>query len=137
MRILGIDYGDARTGVAISDELGWTAQGLHTLHEHNPGAVADHIMQLIKEYLVDKIVVGLPRNMDGSEGFRGKATRGFVQALEQRTSLPIILWDERLSTVAASRSLSETNVRGKKRKAVIDTVAATYILQGYLDGMNS
>ena len=94
-------------------------------------------MQLIKEYHVDKIVVGLPRNMDGSEGFRGKATRGFVQALEQRTSLPIILWDERLSTVAASRSLSETNVRGKKRKAVIDTVAATYILQGYLDGMNS
>lgn len=133
MRILGIDYGEARTGTAVSDPMGWTAQGLSTISEKDPKKVAEAITKLAEEYGAETIVIGLPKNMDGSEGFRTKATRDFAEILKEMCAVPIVFWDERLSTVAASRTLSETNVRGQKRKKVLDTVAATYILQGYLD----
>lgn len=134
MRILGIDYGDARTGIAVSDPMGWTAQGVLTINErNNPEKVSEKVLELIKEYSPAEIVVGLPKNMDGSQGFRTDATKKFAEILKSKTEIPIIFWDERLTTVAAARTLNETNVRGNKRKQVIDTVAATYILQGYLD----
>ena len=133
MRILGIDYGEARTGVAVSDPMGWTAQGLSTIHEKDPQKVAAQILEYINTYQPTKIVIGLPKNMDGTEGFRAQATKSFGALLESMCALPIVYWDERLSTVAAARTLKETNVRGGKRNKVLDTVAATYILQGYLD----
>lgn len=133
MRILGIDYGEVRTGIAVSDLMGWTAQAVGTVHERDPEKVADAVLEHIKTLNAEKIVIGLPKNMDGTEGFRTEATYKFADILKSKTSLPIEFWDERLSTVAATRTLNETNVRGKKRKNVIDTVAATYILQGYLD----
>lgn len=134
MRILGIDYGDARTGVAVSDPMGWTAQGVTTISErNNPEKVAEKVLEFIKEYSPTEIVLGLPKNMDGSQGFRTDATKKFAEILKTKTDIPLIFWDERLTTVAAARTLNETNVRGSKRKGIIDTVAATYILQGYLD----
>ena len=133
MRILGIDYGEVRTGIAVSDLMGWTAQAVGTIHERDPEKVAQAVTEHIKTLNAEKIVIGLPKNMDGSEGFRTEATYKFADILKNLTPLPIEFWDERLSTVAATRTLNETNVRGKKRKNVIDTVAATYILQGYLD----
>ena len=136
MRILGVDFGDRRTGVALSDELGWTAQGLTTICHWNPEEVAKEVAKIAIDNKAEKIIVGLPKNMDGSVGFRGEATKDFAEKLKTEIDLPIIFWDERLSTVAAHRTLNETNVRGKKRKNVIDTVAATYILQGYLDSLS-
>ena len=135
MRILGVDFGDKRTGLAISDELGWTAQGLKTIFHWNPEEVANQVVKAAEEYKAEKIVLGLPKNMDGSVGFRGEATKSFAEILKNKIQIPLIFWDERLSTVAAHRTLSEINVRGKKRKDVVDTVAATYILQGYLDSL--
>ena len=133
MRILGIDYGEVRTGIAVSDLMGWTAQAVGTIHERDPEKGAMAVLERMKTLNAGKIVSGLPKNMDGTEGFRTEATYKFADILKTKTTLPIEFWDERLSTVAATRTLNETNVRGKKRKNVIDTVAATYILQGYLD----
>lgn len=133
MRILGVDFGDKRTGVALSDELGWTAQGLTTIFHWDKETVAEKVAETAKENKVEKIVLGLPKNMDGTVGFRGEKTKEFKEILETKVEVPVVFWDERLSTVSATRTLNETNVRGKKRKEVIDTVAATYILQGYLD----
>lgn len=135
MRILGVDYGEKRTGIAISDALGMTAQGVKTIFESYPPKVAAEIFSTAKELRAEKIVVGLPKNMDGSIGFRGEATFAFIDELKKLTDLPIITWDERLSTVSAIKSLNETNTRGKKRKEVVDTVAAMYILQNYLDSL--
>lgn len=136
MRILGIDYGEVRTGIAVSDPLGWTAQGVGTIKERDPKMVAEKVVEYVKQYSAEKLVLGLPKNMDGTEGFRAKATRDFAEILESLCRLPIVFWDERLTTCAAINTLNETNVRGKKRKDVIDTVAATYILQGFLDKKN-
>lgn len=136
MRILGIDYGDSRVGIAVSDLMGWTAQGLETISEKNQEKVIERIIELIQEYEVEKVVVGFPKNMNGTVGPRGERTLEFVENLQAKTDVEVITWDERLSTVAAERTLNETNVRGKKRKKIIDTVAATYILQGYLDRIN-
>ncbi len=135
MRVLGIDYGDSRTGIAISDPMGWTAQGLETIAGKGKKKVVGHIIEIIEEYDVDKIVIGLPKNMNGTVGERGELTLAFIEKLKKKTDIAIIQWDERLTTVAAHRTLNETNVRGKKRKAIVDTVAATYILQGYLDSV--
>lgn len=135
MRILGIDYGERRTGIAVSDALGITAQGVGTINHKTPDEALIGVLDKIKELNPERIVIGLPKNMDGTIGFRGEATKKFVQMLKEKTSLPIIFWDERLSTVSAIRVLDETNVRGKKRKNVIDTVAASYILQNYLDSL--
>ena len=135
MRILGVDFGEKRTGIAVSDALGMTAQGVKTIFESYPPKVAQNVSEIAKELSAEKIVVGLPKNMDGTVGFRGEATYAFIEELKKLTDLPIITWDERLSTVSAIKSLNETNTRGKKRKEVVDTVAAMYILQNYLDSI--
>ena len=132
MRILGIDYGDARVGVAVSDLLGMTAQGVRTIKNTGSKKLISELSEIIDEYKPEKIVIGMPKNMDGSEGFRADATRVFAKKLGEAYNGDIIFWDERLSSLGAKRYLNETNTRGKKRKAVLDTVAACIILEGYL-----
>lgn len=136
MRYMGIDYGDARVGVAITDPLGITSQGLETVPNKVYDKMIDRISELILEYKPQKIIVGLPKNMDGTVGERGEISKQFVDDLKQKhTDIEFILWDERLSTVQASRVLNETNTRGKKRKNVIDTVAASIILESYINSL--
>lgn len=136
MRILGLDYGSVTVGVAVSDPLGITAQELETIRrpaENKLRRTLARIEELCREYEVGTIVLGYPKNMNNSVGERGKRTEEFRDRLEQRTGLPVILWDERLTTAAAERSLVEAGVRREYRKAVIDQIAAALILQGYLD----
>ncbi|KEK26315.1 Holliday junction resolvase RuvX [Bacillus gaemokensis] len=135
MRILGLDVGTKTVGVAISDEMGWTAQGLETIkiNEERGNFGFDRISELVKQYNVDKIVVGLPKNMNGTIGPRGEACQQFAQSLRELLQLEVVLWDERLSTMAAERLLISADVSRKKRKQVIDKMAAVVILQGYLD----
>lgn len=135
MRVMGLDVGSKTVGVALSDELGWTAQGLETIriNEENNVFGFEQIGKIIKEYDVDKIVVGMPKNMNGTIGPRGEASQFFGKELEKLYGLPIIYWDERLTTMAAERVLLEADVSRKKRKKVIDKMAAVMILQGYLD----
>jgi putative holliday junction resolvase len=138
MRIMGLDVGSKTVGIAISDELGWTAQGLKTLkidEERNKFGF-DEIGQLIKEYGITDVVIGLPKNMNGSIGPRGEASQRYAEQLEKRFFVTTILWDERLTTMAAERVLLEADVSRKKRKKVIDKMAAMMILQGYLDSKN-
>ncbi|MDM5330910.1 Holliday junction resolvase RuvX [Neobacillus sp. CF12] len=138
MRIMGLDVGSKTVGIAISDELGWTAQGLKTLkidEERNKFGF-DEIGQLIKEYGITDVVIGLPKNMNGSIGPRGEASQRYAEQLEKLFSVSTILWDERLTTMAAERVLLEADVSRKKRKKVIDKMAAMMILQGYLDSKN-
>lgn len=133
MRILGIDYGDARVGVAVSDAMGWTAQGVRTLANTGKKKLLAELSEIIREYQPEKIVIGLPKNMDGTVGFRGEATYAFADKLKTIYSGDIIFWDERLTTVSAARVLNETNTRGSKRKKVLDTVSACFILESYLN----
>lgn len=135
MRIMGLDVGTKTVGVAISDELGWTAQGLTTLkiNEDEKEFGFDEIGKIIKEYQVEKVVVGLPKNMNGSIGPRGEACQFYASELERIYGVPTVLWDERLTTMAAERVLLEADVSRKKRKKVIDKMAASLILQGFLD----
>lgn len=133
MRALGLDLGTKTIGLAVSDELGITAQGLPTLGRRGPRKDLEALAQRVAEFTIDQFVIGLPLNMDGSEGPRADFTRKFGTALEEHTKLPVIYWDERLTTVAALRSLRETDASRKKRKEVIDQVAAVLILQGWLD----
>ena len=133
MRILGIDYGDSRVGVAVSDAMGWTAQGIRTIKNTSSRALLEELSAIIAEYKPEKVVIGLPKNMDGSVGFRGEATYKFAERFKTIYEGDIVFWDERLSTVSATRVLNETNTRGKNRKKVLDTVAACFILQSYLD----
>ena len=137
MRILGIDYGDRTVGVAVSDLFGWTAQGLEVIKRNSPNEhkqFLGRLAEIIKEYEVEKIVLGYPRNMDGSEGERCEKTMAYKQRLEKRFGgIPVELWDERLSTVAAQRFLHEADFDIKKSRGFIDKMAAVYILQGYLD----
>lgn len=132
-RILGVDYGDVRTGLAVSDPTGFLASGIATITpggmRHTAEAVA---AEAVKQGAV-KIVIGLPRNMDGTEGFRAEAVRAFAALLAECTDIPYEFYDERLSTVVAHQYLSATDVGGKKRKAVVDTLSAQIILQNYLD----
>jgi putative holliday junction resolvase len=138
MRVMGLDVGSKTVGVAISDELGWTAQGLETLkiNEEENSFGFEQLGKLIQEYGVEKVVVGLPKNMNGSIGPRGEASQKFAKELETRFGISAILWDERLTTMAAERVLLEADVSRKKRKKVIDKMAAVMILQGYLDSKN-
>jgi putative Holliday junction resolvase len=138
MRILGLDVGSKTVGVAICDELGWTAQGLKTLkiNEEKNMYGFDEIGQLIKEYQVESVVIGLPKNMNGTIGPRGEASKQFAREIERMFAVPTVLWDERLTTMAAERVLIEADVSRKKRKLVIDKMAAMLILQGYLDSKN-
>ncbi|AUB65469.1 Holliday junction resolvase RuvX [Bacillus cereus] len=135
MRILGLDVGTKTVGVAISDEMGWTAQGLETIkiNEERGHFGFDRISELVKQYNVDKIVVGLPRNMNGTIGPRGEACQQFAENLRELLQLDVVMWDERLSTMAAERLLISADVSRKKRKQVIDKMAAVVILQGFLD----
>jgi putative Holliday junction resolvase len=132
-RILGLDLGQRRVGVAISDELGWTAQGITVIQRDESSSWLSRLDELIHQYEIKAIVVGLPRNMDGSIGFRGEACKQTAKELEERYGLPVHLWDERLSTTAVERTLISADLSRKKRKKVIDQMAASWILQGYLD----
>ena len=139
MRILGLDYGSVTVGVALSDAVRVTAQPLETItrkDENKLRQTCARIEQLIAEYEVESIVLGYPKNMNDSVGERAKKTEEFKAMLERRTGLPVTLWDERLTTVAAERVLMESGVRRENRKAVIDQVAAALILQGYLDSLS-
>lgn len=135
MKIMGIDYGDARTGVAISDLL-CTIVGFTCVvpSRNTEKAIAD-IVKLAKDNMVGQIVVGLPRNMDGTEGVRAELCREFAAKLEKATALPVAMWDERRTTVEAHNILSQHNYHGKKRKNTVDAVAASLILEGYLNAL--
>lgn len=133
VRVLGLDIGDKRIGVAVSDSFGWTAQSIKVISRVELEKDIAEIMNIIDEYGVEKIVVGLPKNMDGSLGPRAEKTIDFIKELKLEIDLPIVLWDERLSTVAATRTLLEADVSRRKRKEVVDKLAAVIILQGYLD----
>jgi len=138
MRIMGLDVGSKTVGVAISDALGWTAQGIETvkIDEANGEFGIDRIAELVKEYTITEFVVGFPKNMNNTVGPRGEASENYKKLLEDTFSLPVKLWDERLTTMAAERMLIEADVSRKKRKKVIDKMAAVMILQGYLDSKN-
>lgn len=136
MRILGLDFGSKTVGVAVSDGLLLTAQGVETIErkdENKLRKTCARIEELIAEYEITEIVLGLPKNMNNTEGERVEKTKAFGEMLECRTGLPVHYWDERLTTVAAEQILMESGVRRENRKAVIDKVAAGLILQGYLD----
>jgi len=137
LRILGIDYGDSKIGVAVSDPFGWTAQGLGTIKYNDIDIAINRLTQIISEYDVQKIVVGLPKNMNGTIGIRGEKTFEFIERLKGLFDKEIVTWDERLTTVSAENLLISGNVRRDKRKMVIDTVAAKFILQGYLDYLSN
>ena len=133
MRILGLDYGDARIGVAVSDLLGITAQGVTVISEKNFEKQTEKVAALAAEYGAEKIVLGLPKNMNGTIGERGEKTKLFAEALSKLCAAEIVFWDERLTTAAAHRTLEEGAVSGKKRKGLLDKLSAVFILQGYLD----
>ncbi|MFE6167646.1 Holliday junction resolvase RuvX [Viridibacillus arvi] len=135
MRIMGLDVGSKTVGVAISDALGWTAQGIETvkIDEENDEFGIDRIRELVQSYGVTEFVVGFPKNMNNTVGPRGEASQRYKELLEETFSLKVTLWDERLTTMAAERLLIEADVRRKDRKKVIDKMAAAMILQGFLD----
>jgi putative Holliday junction resolvase len=133
MRIMGLDLGERTIGVAVSDELGWTAQGIETIRRQSFEKDCERLQQLIGQYGVGEIVVGFPKNMNGSVGPRGEISQRFAEKLRERFSLPVHLWDERLTTMAAEKMLISADVSRQKRKQVIDKMAATLILQGFLD----
>ena len=132
MRIMGIDYGDARTGVAISDLLCSIVGSATVVPSRNPEKAIADIVRLADENQVGEIVVGLPKNMDGTEGSRAQLCRAFADRLHEATGLPVVMWDERRTTVEAHNILSAHNYHGKKRKNTVDAVAASLILEGYL-----
>ena len=136
MRILGLDFGSKTVGVAVSDPLGLTAQGVEIIarkQENKLRQTLARIEELVAEYKVEKIVLGLPKNMNNTLGDRAEKTMEFKETLERRTGLEVVMWDERLSTVSANRVLMETGVRRENRKDYVDEIAAIFILQGYLD----
>ncbi len=132
MRIMGIDYGDARTGIAVSDLLCSIVGTTTVIHSRNSEKTAEAIKNLVAEQGVTEIVMGLPKNMDGTEGVRAELCREFAKRVEMVTGLPVAMWDERRTTVEAHNILSEHNYHGKKRKNTVDAVAAALILEGYL-----
>lgn len=139
MRILGLDYGSKTVGVAVSDPLGLTAQSVETIwrkQENKLRQTLARIEELAAEYQAEKIVLGLPKNMNNTIGERAEKTLEFREMLERRTGLPIVMWDERLTTVEAERTLMEASVRREKRKQYLDQLAAVCILQGYLDSLH-
>ena len=138
MRIMGLDYGSKTVGVAVSDPLGITAQGLETIwrkQENKLRQTLARLEELAAEYQVEKIVVGYPKNMNNTVGERAEKALEFKEMLERRTGLPVVMWDERLTTVEANRTLMEANVRREDRKKYLDELAAVFILQGYLESL--
>ena len=136
MRIMGLDFGSKTVGVAISDSLLVTAQGVEIIRRKEENKLRQtlaRIEELIVENEVQEIVLGLPKNMNATEGDRVTLTREFKDKLERRTGLPVVMWDERLTTVAADKAMMEAGIRREHRKDYVDMIAATFILQGYLD----
>ena len=137
MRVMAIDYGDARTGIAISDALGMLTGTTTVIHSWNPEKTAQEIARLTRENGVERIVMGFPRNMDGSEGPRAELYRAFAAQVAQTAGMEPVLWDERRTTIEAHQILSAGNYHGKKRKNTVDAVAASLILEGYLSFLAS
>ena len=138
-RILGLDYGSKTVGVAVSDGLGLTAQGVEIIRRTSENKLRQtlaRIEALIREYQVNSIVLGFPKNMNNTIGDRAEKSLAFKEMLERRTGLTVVMWDERLSTVSANRTLMEAGVRREQRKDYVDQIAAVYILQGYLDSLS-
>lgn len=135
MKFLGVDFGDSRTGYAISDALGFGASVLDAFKSNNIKKVAENTVALAAKTGVEKIILGYPKNMNGSLGPRAEKTKKLVSIINELCDIPVILWDERLTTVSAHNLMNETNVRGKKRKESVDSISAAYILQGYLDSL--
>lgn len=136
MRVMGLDFGSKTVGVAVSDPLLVTAQGLEIIRRKEENKLRQtlaRIEELIVEYGVEEVVLGLPKHMNGTEGVRVELTEEFREKLERRTGLPVIMWDERLTTVAADKAMMEAGIRREHRKEYVDMIAATLILQGYLD----
>ena len=133
MRIMAIDYGDAHTGIALSDPTGFLTGETTTIHSRKAEVVLEEIGKLVKSRGVDELVMGFPRNMDGTEGPRAELYRAFAARVEELTGLTPVLWDERRTTVDAHRILFESGQNAKKRKKTVDAVAASLILEGYLD----
>lgn len=140
MRILGLDYGSKTVGVAISDPMLITAQGLEIIRRESEGKIRktyQRIEEICKEHNVEKIVLGHPKNMDGTDGERAFKTFEFKEALERRTGLPVILWDERLTSVSAENIMIESKIRRENRKQYVDEIAAMVILQNYLESLHN
>ena len=140
MRILGLDYGTKTVGVAVSDPLLLTAQGVEIIRRKSAGKLRQtlaRIEELVEEYEVETIVLGYPKNMNNTEGDRCEQTKELKEMLERRTGLPVVLWDERLTTVAADQSMMEMGIRRENRKDYVDEIAAIFILQGYLDYLSN
>ncbi len=140
MRILGLDFGSKTVGVAVCDPLGITAQGVEIIRRKDENKLRQtlaRIEELVKEYEVEKIILGLPKNMNNTSGERVDKTMEFKAMLERRTGLPVVMWDERLTTVAADRIMMDAGIRREQRKDYVDMIAAELILQGYLDSMSS
>ncbi len=139
MRVMGLDYGSKTVGVAISDPLKITAQGIETIQrkeENKLRKTLARIEELVKEYEVETIVLGFPKNMNNTIGERAEKSLELKEMLERRTGLPVVMWDERLTTVEAERTLIESNVRRENRKKYVDKIAAVFILQNYLDSLS-
>lgn len=140
MRIMGLDFGSKTVGVAISDPLLITAQGIEIIRRKDENKLRQtlaRIEALAAEYEVEKIVLGLPKNMNDTMGERAELTLEFKEKLERRTGLPVVMWDERLTTVAADRAMMEAGIRREDRKEYVDKIAACFILQGYLDSRHT
>ena len=133
MKIMSVDYGDVRTGIASCDKTEFLASPVCMIEERNPQKCAERVAFKAEELRAEEIVIGLPKNMDGSEGFRADACKEFAEMVKDLTAIPVKMWDERRTTITAHNILNETNTRGKKRKAVVDQVAAVIILEGYME----
>ena len=133
MRILGLDVGDVRIGVAVSDPMKIIAQGLDSIKRVGPKTDVETIKRLVDQYEAEELVVGLPKTLAGEIGIQAQKVLDFTELVRSAVEIPIIMWDERMTTIAATRSLIEADMSRKKRKTVVDKVAATLILQGYLD----
>lgn len=140
MRIMGLDYGSKTVGVAVSDPLGLTAQGIEIVRRKSETKLRQtlaRIEEIAKEYSVEKIVLGFPKHMNNDIGERAEKSLEFKKMLERRTGLPVVMWDERLTTVEADRTMMETGIRRENRKEYVDMIAAVFILQGYLDYLSN
>lgn len=140
MRIMGLDYGSKTVGVTVSDPLGLTAQGIEIVRRKSENKLRQtlaRIEEIAKEYGVEKIVLGFPKHMNNDIGERAEKSLEFKEMLERRTGLPVVMWDERLTTVEADRTMMETGIRRENRKEYVDMIAAVFILQGYLDYLSN
>ncbi len=133
MRVLGLDLGARRIGVAVSDPMGWTAQGLPTIERRSEGQAIAEIRRIVEEMGVERIVVGLPRNMDGTIGTQARKVLALAERLQAHLGIPVETWDERLTTVAAQKSMNEAHLSRARRRLAVDRIAAQLILQGFLD----